>query len=108
MDSLIHNRLNFDGFVKSPSVRLRRVALHLRRCGVPYKYASLLSPARSGIARLVRPRRRAFYFAIPIFTFYEIINFVFMESGILFEYTHIPFLFPLFFPQLLSFPDLAT
>ena len=31
-----------DGLVKSPSVRLRRVALHLRRCGVPCKYASLL------------------------------------------------------------------
>ena len=31
-----------DGFVKSPSVRLRRIALHLRRCSVPCKYASLL------------------------------------------------------------------
>jgi len=59
---------NFDGFVKSPSVRLRRIALHLRRCGVPPKYAS-------GFARLVRLRRRAFYAAIALATFYEIINF---------------------------------
>ncbi|MBU1206507.1 MAG: hypothetical protein KKH04_06215 [Proteobacteria bacterium] len=86
MDSLIHNRLNFDGFVKSPSAALRFtfvVAAYL-----------VSTPHSSGFARLASG---AFYFAIPILTFYETINFEFMESGILFEYTHIPFLFPLFF-----------
>ncbi len=33
----------------------------VNRCGVPCKYASLLSPARSGIARLASG---AFYFAV--------------------------------------------
>ena len=62
---------NVDGLVKSPSVRLMRIVLHLRRCSGPCKYASLLSPARSGTARLAS---KVFYLAIPILTFYEITN----------------------------------
>ncbi|MFH1758139.1 MAG: hypothetical protein ABH969_08830 [Pseudomonadota bacterium] len=55
-----------DGFVKSPSAALRFtfvVAAYL-----------VSTPLSSGFARLVRLRRGAFYFAIPIFTFYEIIK----------------------------------
>jgi hypothetical protein len=59
---------NLDGFVKSPSVRLRRVALLPSSLRRTCKYTS------SGFARLVRLRRRAFYIAIQILTFYEAIN----------------------------------
>jgi hypothetical protein len=38
------------------------------------------TPLSSGFARLVRLRRRAFYFAILILTFYEIIIFGFSEK----------------------------
>ena len=58
-------RVKFDGFVKSAALRCI-----LRRCGVP-----LSTPHSSGFARLVRLRRRAFYFAIQILTFYESIKF---------------------------------
>jgi hypothetical protein len=57
---------NIDGLVKSPSAALRFtfvVAAYL-----------VSTPLSSAFARLVRLRRRAFYFAIPILTFYEIIN----------------------------------
>ncbi|MBM4332611.1 MAG: hypothetical protein FJ117_15580 [Deltaproteobacteria bacterium] len=57
--------INIDGFVKSPSAALRCI---IRRCGVP-----LSTPHSSGFARLTYG---AFYFAIPILTFYEIIIFV--------------------------------
>ncbi|MDI6753632.1 MAG: hypothetical protein QME78_04465, partial [Thermodesulfobacteriota bacterium] len=50
-----------DVFLKSPSAALRRI---LRLCGVP-----LSTPHSSGFARLAYG---AFYFAIPILTFYEI------------------------------------
>ncbi|MCX5907288.1 MAG: hypothetical protein NTY64_08895 [Deltaproteobacteria bacterium] len=51
-----------DGFVKSPSAALRGV---LRHCGVQPS-----TPHSSGFARLASG---AFYFAIQILTFYEII-----------------------------------
>jgi hypothetical protein len=54
---------NSDGFVKNPSASLRGV---LRYCGVPKS-----TPHSSGFARLASG---AFYFAIPILTFYEFIN----------------------------------
>jgi len=55
--------LNSDGFVISPSAALRCI---LRRCGVP-----LSTPHSSGFARLASG---AFYFAMPLKTFYEIIK----------------------------------
>ena len=62
-----------DGFVKSPSAALPCI---LRRCGVLPS-----TPHSSGIVRLVSG---AFYFAIQIFTFYEIISLhfpVFLRIG---------------------------
>jgi len=57
---------NIDGFVKSPSAALRFTFVVV---------AYLVStPHSSGFARLVRLRRRAFYFAIVLRPFYEIIN----------------------------------
>jgi hypothetical protein len=55
--------VNNDGFVKSPSAALR---CFLRRCGVPVS-----TPHSSGFARLASG---AFYIAIQILTFYEIIK----------------------------------
>jgi hypothetical protein len=57
-----HSRLKFDGIVKSPSAALRFtfvVAAYL-----------VSTPHSSGFARLAYG---AFYFAIPILTFYETI-----------------------------------
>jgi hypothetical protein len=59
--------LKFDGFVKSPSAALRFtfvVAAYL-----------LSRPHSSGFARLAH---EAFYFAIPILTFYEMVKFNFL------------------------------
>ncbi|MCX5908296.1 MAG: hypothetical protein NTY64_14215, partial [Deltaproteobacteria bacterium] len=56
-----------DGFVKSPSAALPGI---LRRCGVQSKYASLLWICAPGPAK----RGRAFYEAISLATFYEIIK----------------------------------
>jgi len=56
--------LRFDGFVKSPSAALHCI---LRRCSVPLK-GTLHS---SGFVRLASG---AFYFAIPILTFYKSIR----------------------------------
>jgi len=55
-----------DGFVKSPSAALRFTFVVAAYC--------VSTPHSSGFARLVRLRRRAFYFTIPILTFYEIIK----------------------------------
>ncbi|MCX5907046.1 MAG: hypothetical protein NTY64_07620, partial [Deltaproteobacteria bacterium] len=59
--------LNFDGFVKSPSAALHCI---LRRCGVLPS-----TPHSGGIVRLASG---AFYEAISLATFYEIINFEFV------------------------------
>jgi len=56
-------QINSDGFVKSPSAALRCI---LRHCGVP-----MSTPHSSGFARLAS---EAFYFAIPILSFYDFIN----------------------------------
>ncbi len=52
-----------DGFVKSPSAALHCI---LRHCGVP-----ICTPHSSGFARLAS---EAFYFAIPILSFYDFIR----------------------------------
>ena len=56
--------MKLDGFVKSPFAALRCI---LRHCGVP-----ISTPHFSGFARLAS---EAFYFAIPILSFYDFINF---------------------------------
>ncbi len=53
----------FDGFVKSPTSALRFISLSLRR--------TLSTPHDTKFTRL---EFEAFYFAIPILTFYDIIK----------------------------------
>jgi len=55
--------INFDGFVKSPFSVFRFISLSLQR--------TISTPYDTKFARL---ETGAFYFAIPILTFYEIIN----------------------------------
>jgi len=55
--------MNLDGFVKTPSAALRCI---LRHCSVP-----ISTHHSSEFARLAS---EAFYFAISILTFYELIN----------------------------------
>jgi hypothetical protein len=65
---LLHN-LNYfkiDGFVKSPTSALRFISLSLRR--------TLSTPHDTKFARL---EFGAFYFAIAILTFYEIVKIVY-------------------------------
>ncbi|MCX5909779.1 MAG: hypothetical protein NTY64_22035 [Deltaproteobacteria bacterium] len=76
--NLIEKLSSFDGFVKCPSAALPDI---LRRCGVQPNYASLLwicAPC-IWILRFCAPgpakRGRAFYEAIALATFYEIISF---------------------------------
>jgi len=58
-----YKSIKLDGFVKSPSAALRCI---LRHCSVPAS-----SPHSSEFARLASG---AFYFAIPILTFYKSIK----------------------------------
>jgi len=58
------NELTFDGFVKSPFAALRFIPLRFRR--------TISTPHHTGFARLAS---EAFYFAIPVLSFYDFINF---------------------------------
>jgi len=65
---------NIDGFVKSPTSALRFISLSLRR--------TLSTPHDTKFARL---EFGAFYFAIEILTFYEIVNIVAKANLIIFN-----------------------
>jgi hypothetical protein len=72
---LLHN-LNYfkiDGFVKSPTSALRFISLSLRRT----LSTRPSGPALADYTKFARLEFGAFYFAIAILTFYEIVKIVY-------------------------------
>jgi hypothetical protein len=62
--------MKIDGFVKSPSVRFRRMALHFRPCGLPIR-----GPSASDLTRLGARNAEAFFpLATPLLPFGKIIK----------------------------------
>jgi len=84
--------INFDGFVKSPTSALRFISFSLRR-----------TLSTSHDTKFARLEFGAFYFAIAILIFYEIVNFALLKKYRLIKLDHLNDFWHSFFEKRYSY-----